>query len=340
MAVVARRVGCEPGARHRRGRDRPTVGRELAQARLGVDVLSAGPASAGRRRRSTSASGVLLERYYHHLFTSDEDIADLCDELGLEIDWLPSSVAFFADGEMYPFTTPATCSASSRCSLPSRIRMGLGRAVAPAPLPARSGGFEGLTAHEWIDEAMGRQAWDRMWGPLCAASSAIAPRTSAMAWLWARLHPAPADQGLGERGGGPRVSARDVRADLPPARRGDRGHGGAGCMIDRPAAARRPGGGGLRRTPGKRTPFAPVTTRASSTQTGAKSYDAVSRRSRTGSSSACWTMVSRRRCAGYLEGLAPDRVPRRPVPVLELDRRFSPFYWTNVADPEVCRSSA
>ncbi len=39
--------------------------------------------------------------------------------------------------------------------------------------------------------------------------------------------------------------------------------------------------------------------------------------------------------AGYLDGLRTVDYHAALCLVLELDRRFSPFYWTNVADPEV-----
>ncbi|GIT43065.1 MAG: hypothetical protein Ct9H300mP11_10010 [Chloroflexota bacterium] len=43
--------------------------------------------------------GGRLERGYHHLFTSDTDIADLIKELNLEdqLAWLESSVGFYVD---------------------------------------------------------------------------------------------------------------------------------------------------------------------------------------------------------------------------------------------------
>ena len=51
---------------------------------------------------------MLIERYYHHLFTSDEEIHALCREIGIpdELKAWPSSMAMFSHGKLYPFTSP------------------------------------------------------------------------------------------------------------------------------------------------------------------------------------------------------------------------------------------
>ncbi|MCL5257130.1 MAG: FAD-dependent oxidoreductase, partial [Chloroflexi bacterium] len=54
-------------------------------------------------------AGTDLEVFYHHLFTSDQAVLNLIDELGLrsKMQWLESKVGFFHGGTIYNFTTPA-----------------------------------------------------------------------------------------------------------------------------------------------------------------------------------------------------------------------------------------
>src|SRR5918999_6331349 len=130
------------------------------------DVYERWPGLGGQAATFDIGDGLLLERYYHHLFTSDRHIAALYRELGMPeaIEWRPSSVAFFARGRSHPFTTPADLLRFTPMSPASRVRLGLSvlnlqlrhREVAP---------FERVTAKDWIIGNVGRSGWEELWGP-------------------------------------------------------------------------------------------------------------------------------------------------------------------------------
>src|SRR3954466_5502001 len=103
------------------------AGHRLTQAGHAVDVYERWPGLGGQAATVDVGDGHLLERYYHHLFTSDVHIAALYEDLGMEdaIEWIPSSVAMFADHRSYPFTTPLDLLRFRPLSLRSRVRMGL-----------------------------------------------------------------------------------------------------------------------------------------------------------------------------------------------------------------------
>src|SRR4051794_12174661 len=64
------------------------------------DVYERWPGLGGMAATIDVGDGVLLERYYHHMFTSDVLIAGLWKELGMpdEVQWLDSSMACFTEG--------------------------------------------------------------------------------------------------------------------------------------------------------------------------------------------------------------------------------------------------
>ena len=80
----------------------------LAVAGHEVDVYERWPGLGGQAATIDVGGGHLLERYYHHLFTTDRHIAALYEELGMpdELEWRRSSVAFFARGRLWPFVSP------------------------------------------------------------------------------------------------------------------------------------------------------------------------------------------------------------------------------------------
>ena len=152
----------------------------LTQAGHVCDVYERWPGLGGQAATIDVGQGHLLERYYHHLFTSDRHIAELYDELGMpdELEWLPSSVAFFLEGRSWPFTSPLHLLRFSPLSLRSRVRMGL------AVLRLQRGGERrrAVRAHDRarVDRRVrwARRPTRRSGDRCCAASSAIAPTTS------------------------------------------------------------------------------------------------------------------------------------------------------------------
>src|SRR5829696_6744542 len=84
------------------------------------------PGLGGQAATIDTGDGVLVERYYHHLFTSDREIADLCEEIGIgdELAVWPSSMGMFYGGKLYPFTSPLDLLRYKPMSPLARIRMG------------------------------------------------------------------------------------------------------------------------------------------------------------------------------------------------------------------------
>ena len=308
----------------------------LADAGHSCDVYERWPGLGGQVA-TLDVDGHLLERYYHHLFTSDRHIANLYDELGMEegIEWRPSSVAFFADGRSWPFTTPMDLLRFKPLSLPARLRMGLAvlwlqrrhKRVEP---------FESMTARDWIVRSMGREPWERIWGPLLRGKFGDRAEDISMAWLWSKLtlrRQIKGEEARQEMLGYPRGSWQPLldRLAAEIERRGSR------VLVDRPAKSIERSGRGFALSPAGPDSFRRGHDPRRFDSGGAdEHYDAVlatvpndvflgllgeSLRAEIG--------------ASYLERLEQIEYHTALCFLLELDRRFSPFYWTNIADPEL-----
>ena len=99
----------------------------LTQAGHVCDVYERWPGLGGQAATIDVGGGHLLERYYHHLFTTDRHIARLYEELGMpdELEWRPSSMAFFLEGRSWPFTSPLHLLRFGPLKPAARVRMGL-----------------------------------------------------------------------------------------------------------------------------------------------------------------------------------------------------------------------
>ena len=124
----------------------------LGEAGHAVDVYERWPGLGGQAATLDVGGGHRLERYYHHLFTTDRHIAALFDELGLEdeLEWRESTTAMLARGRLWPFTTPGDLLRFGPMPPPARVRMGAA-AVALQRFAGKPDPYEQITAQAWIE---------------------------------------------------------------------------------------------------------------------------------------------------------------------------------------------
>ncbi|MGH2969094.1 MAG: NAD(P)/FAD-dependent oxidoreductase [Solirubrobacteraceae bacterium] len=301
------------------------------------DVYERWPGLGGQAATLDVGGGHLLERYYHHLFTSDRHIAGLYEELGMpdELEWRPSSVAFFLEGRSWPFTTPLDLLRFGPLSLRSRVRMGL--AVLRLQRAANEiAPFERRTARDWIVAAMGQEAYEKVWGPLLRGKFGDRADDISMAWLWGKLTMRRRLQGKEARHellGYPGRSWEPLFAALVRSIEA----GGGRVLIDRPAKRIARRGDGFEVLPGAPGSFrSGHDPRAFDAAQGPERYDAVVA---TVPNDVFRGLLDDELAGavggGYLALLDGIEYHTALCLLLELDRSFTPFYWTNIADPEL-----
>lgn len=312
------------------------AGYRLTRAGHSCDLYERWPGLGGEAATVDVGDGVLLERYYHHLFTSDRHMAELCEEIGLsdELERLPSTVAMFSEGRLHPFTTPLDLLRYKPMSPLARLRMGLG--VLSLRRQASVEPFESQTIREWVEGNMGRQAYSRIWGPLLRGKFADRADEISMSWLWAKLHSRRETSGEGARKEllvYPRGSFEAIFVRL----RELIDSGGGRVLIDHPAARISRSDDTFLITAGAPGSFRRGLDPRAFEQVGDPiPYDAVLATVPSDIFEQLLAPGLRDSLTrGYLERLRSIEYCAALCVLLELDRRFSPYYWTNVADPDV-----
>jgi protoporphyrinogen oxidase len=335
------------------------------------DVYERWPGLGGQAATLDVGGGALLERYYHHLFTSDRHIVALYEELGMgdELEWRVSTMAFFVDGRQWAFNGALDLLRFRPLPLLSRVRMGL--AVLLLQKRAHEAGpFESITARDWIESRMGRAPWRKIWGPLLRGKFGERAEDISMAWLWSKLtlrRQLEGDEARQEQLGYPKHSWER----LFDALRSSIEAGGGRVLIDRPAAALSREGEGFRVASGAKGSFrrghdpraysrvgaaaasspaalaGPPTAasvdgaeaaEAAEAAPGAEGdrYDAVVA---TVPNDVFLGLLDDDLASAigedYLDRLRTTEYHTALCLLLELDRRFSPFYWTNIADTTI-----
>ena len=139
--------------------------------------------------------GGRLERFYHHLFTSDHTIIDLLHELGLgdRLIWRETKTGFFYDGKSYPFSSPMDLLRFTPVSLIDRIRMGLVTLYLQRVQNWRK--FEDTTASSFMRKWMGKRNYEVVWEPLLQGKFSSYYEQIGMPWLWSKFATRVASRG-------------------------------------------------------------------------------------------------------------------------------------------------
>jgi protoporphyrinogen oxidase len=291
-----------------------TAALRLTEAGHRVQVFERYPRPGGLAR-VMEVGGEPLEAFYHHLFTSDTAYVDLAEELGVAdlIDWLPSRMGIWTEGKLWDFGTPQSLLRFKPLSLIDKARFAISTLLLQRSKdPSR---FENVTASEWIRRHQGDRVWRKVWGPLFHQKFAEDADKVAMVWLWGKLclrGKSRSASGMGECLGYMRgsfakfVEALEQRLEA----------GGTELHLSEAVQRIETASGGLR-----------VHTRSSS-----------------------WTadrVLAATPVPDYLEiagHLLPDderaklsvlRATGAICTILELEHSLTPFYWLNIADPDM-----
>jgi protoporphyrinogen oxidase len=308
------------------------------------DVYERWPGLGGQAATLDVGGGEKLERYYHHLFTSDRHIVELYDELGMgdELEWKRSSMAFFVDGRQWAFNGPLDLLRFRPLPPLARLRMGL-CVLALQKFAKQAEPFESLTAQRWIESRMGRAPWRKIWGPLLRGKFGERAEDISMAWLWSKLtlrRQLEGDEARNEQLGYPAHSWELLFDALRNAIEA----GGGRVLLDRPAAGLSRHGDGFVVAAGERGSFRrgldprafDRAGAANGAAGGGERYDAVVA---TVPSDVFVSLLDDELAdavgSEYLDRLRATEYHTALCLLLELDRPFSPFYWTNIADTSI-----
>lgn len=133
-----------------------------------------------------------VEKYYHHWFASDHHMFELMDQLGFREDVIfprPYTVMYH-QGKFYPFDsiTAALLFPGLGWGI-NKVRFGLVGLY--LRLTNNWHALEKTTVNSWMRMWAGDKVYEMMWEPLMVGKFGSHYKEVNMAWMWARLKPAP-----------------------------------------------------------------------------------------------------------------------------------------------------
>lgn len=129
-----------------------------------------------------------LEKFYHHLFTSDKEIIGLVEEIGMKDKLFfprPITSVVYED-RIVPFDSPMRWITFPGFNLIDVARFGSISAYLRFTKPWRQ--LERHTADAWLRRYYGDKIYEMVWRPLLIGKFGPYYQDVNMAWMWARLH--------------------------------------------------------------------------------------------------------------------------------------------------------
>lgn len=136
---------------------------------------------------SFKVNNTSIEKFYHHLFTTDTAMVGVIRELGLADNfvWNESNTGLYYENHIYRLTTPMDVLRFRPLNFIDRIRMGM---LAIWPRFIRDWHqMEKITAQEWLIRYAGQRVYDVVWGPLLRSKFGRYQDQVAAVWIWNKL---------------------------------------------------------------------------------------------------------------------------------------------------------
>jgi protoporphyrinogen oxidase len=141
-----------------------------------------------------------LDKNYHHLFTSDQDIKKLLDELDLtgKLFFEKPKTSIYYDGQITQFDSPLSLLKSPLLNSFEKIQTGVATLLLKF-LPFWQF-LEKYPAVQYLPKLYGKRAYKILWEPLLEAKFGPKMNQVSMAWFWARIHKRSSQLGYLEGG--------------------------------------------------------------------------------------------------------------------------------------------
>lgn len=131
--------------------------------------------------------GVRVEKFYHHWFTSDYDVLDLIDELGLGHlkRFVSSNTGLYFANSVFRLASPLDLLTFPGIPLIDRIRTGFMALYARRVNKWEP--LEKISAEDWLVRHGGRKAYEAIWRPLMLGKFGVEAKNVSAVWIWNKL---------------------------------------------------------------------------------------------------------------------------------------------------------
>jgi protoporphyrinogen oxidase len=159
----------------------------LSRSGAAVTVLEKENEVGGLSRWDEILPGIRWDRFYHVILTTDTELLEFIDEIGLSMDveFRETRTGFFIDGRMHSMSSAWEFLTFKPLSLLDKFRLGLGLLYVNGVSDWKR--LERIYVKEWLVKVFGRRNYEKMWDPLLRAKLGEARKETSAAFIWATI---------------------------------------------------------------------------------------------------------------------------------------------------------
>jgi len=160
---------------------------ELSIAGVPTTLIEAASTLGGLAGSFKTSRGHTAEKFYHHWFTSDDDVLGLLDELGMSgsVEFRDSKNGIYYANSLFRLSNPFDLLRFSPLPFFSRLRTGLMALRARRLTDWRA--LEGVSAAEWIRKNAGEESYQVIWRPLLKGKFGSEAENVSAVWFWNKI---------------------------------------------------------------------------------------------------------------------------------------------------------
>src|SRR5690349_11699312 len=163
-----------------------TAALELTKRNIPVVVVEA-DSGVGGLAGGYEVGGVIVEKFYHHWFTNDQEVMDLIRELKQEdrIRLRETRTGLYYANTIFRLSKPIDVLRFSALRFIGRLRLGLLAVLARTVGDWRP--LEAVTARDWLVKLGGKEVYKVVWEPLLRGKFGRYAEAISAVWFWNKL---------------------------------------------------------------------------------------------------------------------------------------------------------
>ncbi len=159
----------------------------LSKSDIKVTILEKEKEIGGLSRSEEFIPGLLWDRFYHVILSTDEDLLKFVDEVGLSLDvkFSETKTGFYTDGQLHSMSNVMEFLRFKPLSLWSKFRLGVG--ILYSSRLSDNKRLEKIYAKNWLTHVFGRRNYEKLWDPLLRSKLGSAKADASASFIWATI---------------------------------------------------------------------------------------------------------------------------------------------------------
>jgi len=157
----------------------------LAKPNVHVTVFEKEKEIGGLSRTTEMLPNLLWDRFYHVILSTDAELLDFIDEIGLSLDiqFKATKTGFYTDGQLHSMSNIMEFLCFKPLSVLDKLRLGTG--IFFASRMSTGSALENIYAKTWLIHIFGRRNYEKLWDPLLRSKLGSSSSKASGTFIWA-----------------------------------------------------------------------------------------------------------------------------------------------------------